>query len=127
MTEPPELRGPKIQRDVALLLRLLWRLEGWGDPPTRSCFEATRNFVGHVGCLETCDCSSCANLVSATKTTAAIIEPHIRALADSHILTATGAYRYLSPEAVESAVYSLLGKYLMTCEEYGGDGPPEEG
>lgn len=125
MPRVPQLKGPKIQRDVALLIRLLWRLEGWGDPTTRSALEAAQHFVGLIGCLETCDCGSCANLISATKTTAAILEPHLQNIVNERYPDGEHQDQYYTPDQIQAHVYSMLGKYLMTSEEYGG--PSEEG
>jgi len=103
-----QLDGPKIQKDVALLIRLLWRLEGWEDPTHRSAMHATARFIEHIGGYESCPCSSCSSMVASSKTTAAILEPHIRALTEPTTLTSA---------AVQAAVYNLLGHYLCTIEK----------
>jgi hypothetical protein len=112
-----QLKGPKIQRDIALLLRLLWRLEGWEDPTDRSAMHATSYFVEHIGGFEPCPCSSCNSLVSSSKTTAAILEPHIKAIVDGKHTAMDGTETRLTTAAVEAAVYNMLGQYLLTITE----------
>ena len=116
-----QLKGPKIQRDIALLIRLLWRLEGWEDPTDRSAMHATARFVEHVGGFEPCPCSSCNSMISSSKTTAAILQPHIEAVIGgsqkSLTLDGEGNPTILEAAAIEAAVYNMLGKYLYTVDE----------
>jgi hypothetical protein len=112
-----QLKGPKIQRDIALLIRLLWRLEGWEDPTDRSAMHATARFVEHVGGFEPCPCSSCNSMISSSKTTAAILEPHITAVVKGVHMAMDGTETRLTTAAVEAAVYNMMGKYLYTVDE----------
>ena len=101
-----QLKGPRIMRDVSLLLRLMWRLEGWDDPSERSAMQCTVRLLENMALLKSCGCSSCNSIVDSSKTTAAILEPTIRGM----ILGNT-------EDAIEAAVYSMLKPYLLTLEE----------
>lgn len=126
-----QLKGPKIQRDIALLIRLLWRIEGWEDPTSRSCMASTTAFVELIGGYKSCPCSSCNSIVDSSKTTAAILEPHIRALiqsggektSDFWAIDPKGDRQQLTSTAIEAAVYNMMEKYLLTCEKV-DDGEP---
>lgn len=102
MSDDVQIKGPKIQRDIALLLRLLMKIDGWDDPSKPMLM--TTMFVEQIGGYEPCPCSSCASLVSSSKTTANILWPHIQDIVtlDRH-----------HPDVVFTKVYHLLETYLM--------------
>jgi hypothetical protein len=78
---------------------------------------ASISVLQNIGGMKGCDCSTCNSVVDSSKTTASILEPHIRALINTAGPGGLMEEAHLAPDAIESAVYSMLGKYLTCLDE----------
>jgi len=82
-------------------------------------------FLQNVGGYKGCDCSTCNSVVDSSKTSAAILEPHIQTLIEQagergipeNVFDPEGTPVKLPPHEIKAAVYSMLGKYLTSLEE----------
>ena len=96
-------KGPKVQRDLALLLQLLRMVREEQDTARTqiNVVVYTERFMGNLG-FKICTCTPCSSMMGSASTTAAIIHKYIK-----EIPAAT-------PEFLQAKVYALLGEYLYT-------------
>lgn len=98
----PKLKGPIIQRDVALLIRMLRKVAGWDSQAPGSIVDMTHSFLDKVAQIKTCSCSSCTGLIAASSTSADLLDVLLPALFE------------LPPEAVAIKIGEIVDKHLMS-------------